>query len=272
MEQPIGIHLRIQDSYTKLLEETITLGATCCQFFFIPQKSNSYVQVTPQDKQSFLALKKNIHVFGHASYWVNLAAANPVSIKATEKLLVKEAGIAQELDIPYIVTHAGSAKDFTSHRIENGIKAAANMINTCKGDTCFLVENTAHGGNSVCSNLEDFITLKKLLDPDANVGFCFDTAHAFSYGYEFDDTDKLIRLLDKTMGLKHIKLIHLNDSKRACGSQIDQHALPGEGLIGKKALQKFITHDSIKHIPIIIEPPQTEPTHIATCIKTLKHW
>ena len=135
-----------------------------------------------------------------------------------------------------------------------------------------LLENTTHENKTIGSNLNDFKLLKPLLTQPQKIGFCIDTCHAFAYGYDLEKTDSFVETLDQTMGLKNIKLIHLNDSAKPQGSKIDKHAVPGKGLIGKKILQKIINHKKLKHIPIIIEPPVISNQKIQEMLNNIKEW
>lgn len=261
----LGIHLRIDKSYSKVLEQALALGLTSCQFFFVAHTTGKYVTLTNSDQKKFLALKEECtSVVAHSSYWINPATGNTYSAQASKGLLKKEITLAKKLGIPTIVLHAGNAKGFPTHKKDpfnhqQGIKAVASLINEVlkkETDITLLIENTAHGNKAICSDLNDFVTLRPMIEKTEQVKFCFDTAHAFSYGYDIAATESLVTLLDKTMGLKNIALLHMNDSKKESGSKVDQHALPGQGLIGTQVLNRLINHPQLEHIPLIIEPPQ----------------
>lgn len=271
----IGTHIRVEKNYSTTLEKALSTGSNCCQFFLFSQESDKYLRLSKKEVSSFLTLRENIkEVYGHCSYWINPSSGNPVSSKVSKNLLRKEIKISNKLNIKYLVTHAGNAKGFEAKA--DGIKAMAKIINKVlkkEDNVTLLVENTAHANKTVCSDLEDFKLLRSLIDPSIkNIGFCFDTSHAFSYGYDFENTEELVKIIDETMGIENIKLIHLNDSKRKCGSKLDEHELPGKGLIGKKNLQKFINHKKIAHIPLIIEPPLVKMDEMSEVIEEIKSW
>ena len=230
--------------------------------------------MTKEDRERFLRIKNEnfSEIFAHSSYWVNLATGNPTSSKISKALLKKEISISQKLKINHLVVHAGSAKN---HSKQSGIEAVANILNEVLVDTkiTILVENTTHGGQTVCSDLQDFVELKSLITKPEQVKFCLDTAHAFSYGYDMKDLEHFVELLDSTMGTENIKLIHLNDSKKACQSRIDEHEIPGDGLIGQKILNSIVNHEKLQNIPIIIEPPTNIETQtIKKSIENIKEW
>ena len=60
---------------------------------------------------------------------------------------------------------------------------------------------------------------------------------------------------DKEIGLKHLKILHLNDSKGELGSHLDRHDHIGLGQIGNAGLSKGIKLMNKNKIPIILETP-----------------
>ena len=264
-----------------MLEIAQHLGASACQFFFMPQELNKYLRLSKKDKEAFVKLRQKhaFPVYCHSSYWINPATGDSVSASVSRKMLKREIEIASNLGINHIVLHAGSAKghpkdpDDPFHK-KQGLAAVAKLLNKVlkdKDNITVLIENTAHGGRTVCSDLQDFKLLRPLLEVD-NVAFCLDVSHAFAYGYDIKKTDEFVALLDQTMGLSIIKLIHLNGSAKKCGSKIDQHALPGQGLIGKTVLQNLINHPKLKHLPLIIEPPLVPFDGLKSIIDEVKGW
>jgi len=277
----VGIHLRIEKSYTQILETALQLDASTCQFFFMPQESNKYLRLSKKDLETFLELSRKHFstMYCHSSYWINPATGYRISASISRKMFLQEIKIANKLEIDHFVLHAGSAKGYPQKSDDpqnknRGIAALAKLLNDIlkdKKNITVLIENTAHSGKTICSNLQDFKLLRSLLDVD-NVAFCLDTTHAFSYGYNLEATEEFVELLNQTMGLENIKLIHLNDSTKKCGSKIDQHILPGKGVIGKNVLQNLINHPKLKHLPIIIEPPVLPEKELKTIINEVRTW
>lgn len=58
------------------------------------------------------------------------------------------------------------------------------------------------------------------------------------------------------MGLEKVKLIHLNDSKRAFNSRVDRHEHIGSGAVGTEGLGRFINHPAFRDAPLILETPK----------------
>lgn len=174
--------------------------------------------------------------------------------------MLRELHYAYQLKVSHIVLHAGTANGYEANPRAKiiAIDALARFFNYFlkkNKKITFLLENTAHGGNSIGSNLEDFQRLKTKIDYPENLGFCLDTAHAFAYGYELTQPDAFLNYFDTIIGLESLKLIHLNDLNGKIGKKHDHHAVPGQGKIGLLLLKTFAQHPLLAHIPKIIEYP-----------------
>lgn len=282
VKREVGIHLRIKKNYKEIAAKGKKLGASALQFFLMPQDSDKYLKPTKEDQEGFLKISQKhfSNSYIHSSYWVAPANGKEVSAKVSVKYLKREIAIAKQLEIKTIVFHAGAASGFPFNEEEPdnrtaGIKAVANVLNTIlknEKNITLLLENTTHGNKMVCSDFYDFVKLKPLLHFPEQVGFCLDTAHAYAYGYDITHTDDFLDFLDETMGIENIKLIHLNDSEKELGSKLDKHALVNEGLIEKEFLKKIVNHEKLKHVPIILEPPEMDEKRIKKIIKEVQRW
>lgn len=278
----IGLHLRLQTSLSQVIQEAADLELSCVQFFLVEQTAHQYLPITPKDKKLFLDARHSFlkQAFIHSSYWINPASSKVDIYGVSRMLLRKEIRIAQSLEIPYLVLHGGSAKGYPATPQDplgkqQGIEALASMLNTVlKNDRgiTILLENTAHGCRTLGNDLEDFVKIKQLLDFPEKIGFCLDTAHAFSYGYDLSNIEAFIDILEQTVGMDNIRLVHLNDSVFGLGSQQDKHAAPGKGLIGKNTLLPFIQHPLFSNLPKIIEPPIGDLDAMREIIADIATW
>jgi deoxyribonuclease-4 len=94
------------------------------------------------------------------------------------------------------------------------------------------------------------------------LGVCFDTAHAFTAGYDIREEDGLEALvvkLQKTVKTKNVRAIHFNDSRAAYNSRVDRHWHIGEGHIGMDALRRVAQHPKLVHAAFILETPYDDP-------------
>ena len=63
---------------------------------------------------------------------------------------------------------------------------------------------------------------------------------------------------DETVGIKNLKILHLNDSKGELNSNRDRHNHIGLGEIGKEGLGEIIKIMNNNKIPIVLETPIDE--------------
>ncbi len=278
----LGLHLRLKDNLATLVEEATLLQLSCMQFFLVEQKTHQYLNFTAKDKQIFLQARQSFlkDVFIHSSYWINAASSKKDVFNLSRSLLRREIRTAKSLEIPYLVLHAGSSK---GHPVTpedplakvKGLQSLARMLNALlkkESDVTLLLENAAHGSKTLGNDLNDFVILKELLDHPEKIGFCLDTAHAYAYGYDLDPLDQFLAIVDQTMGLANLKLIHFNDSDNLFGSMLDKHAAPGQGNIGKKILSPFLHHKALKALPKIIEAPVGSRQTLHQIVESVNSW
>ena len=128
--------------------------------------------------------------------------------------------------------------------------AAAGVI------TC--LEITAGQGTSLGYKLEHLAFIMNRVKSPSRLGVCLDTAHLFAAGYDFRGRKfaRFKRELESTVGVQSIKVLHLNDSKKALGSRVDRHEHIGRGLIGLDGFRPFVRDEAFAQIPKILETPK----------------
>jgi deoxyribonuclease-4 len=93
---------------------------------------------------------------------------------------------------------------------------------------------------------------------------CLDTCHVFAAGYDLRTADafqKTIAEFDRLIGLSNLKVIHVNDSKKALGSRVDRHEHIGEGEIGVTAFFHLVNDARLKDKWMTVETPDAETDH-----------
>ena len=252
-----GYHLRPVSPFYETLETAISLNNSCLQSFV--SSKNGIIDINNIEIKKTNKLTQAIDLYIHGSFWICPTLNNKKSIET----FTNEYNLSLSLGAKLFIIHLGSARKFkdTTKGIENCARFLNNLTkNVLKEDCQLLIENTAHNNYNVGSNLEDFKQLYYLLDQPEKIGFCFDTAHAYAYGYNLaDHNNLLINILNKNIYFK-IKLIHLNDTKDDFGSYLDKHVMIGNGRIG---IQNLINIAKLFHdTPLIIEAPQDEIKNI----------
>lgn len=196
----------------------------------------------------------------HASYLLNLASANKDIREKSINDLSHELERADLLGIKYVVFHPGA------HMGEGevkGIKTIAESIDkifekTSSRGSMLLLETTAGEGTHLCYKFEHIRDIFGRVRDSTRLGVCFDTCHVFQAGYDLRTEESFSNVLnkfDEIVGIKNLKLFHLNDSKRDLGERIDRHEEIGLGKIGLAAFKFLVNSDEFKDTGGILEIP-----------------
>jgi deoxyribonuclease-4 len=65
----------------------------------------------------------------------------------------------------------------------------------------------------------------------------------------------LVDEIDQKVGLKQLKLLHVNDSRDERGSNRDRHTAIGKGKIGRKGIRNFLSEPRLQDVPAVFEGP-----------------
>ena len=269
----IGIHIRLTSTINDVIEKAISLGLPLFQTFALTDLGH-IIKLEQADIDSYLRLRRTYfkNLYLHSSYWINLSRDNQKSYKT----LLRELNLAKKLEFTHFILHPGAAE--IKSKKNAGINILTKHLNSVLSENLpltILLENTAHGGKNIGSNLHDFKILLDQIDLPEKLQFCIDTSHAYAYGYDLaseDGLEQFINILEETVTLKKIALIHLNDTTEKLGAKIDKHELPGYGHIGKESLKKFIQHPALRDIPIIMELPKLDELAEIKIIQEVKNW
>ena len=139
--------------------------------------------------------------------------------------------------------------------------------------TTVLIETMAGKGSEIGRTFQEVQAIRERVKLKDHVGVCLDTCHIWDGGYDIvDSLDDVLAEFDDTIGLDHLKAIHLNDSLNPRGSHKDRHARIGEGTIGLEALVRVINHLRLAHLPFILESPNEHDGYAKEIALLRRHW
>ncbi len=270
----VGLNVRLITTLDDLIMHVKRLELTAFQSFLTFHETGNYITFSHDVYKRFIQHKKDIDLYIHGSYKINLAST--LHSQNSCYFLKKELELANRLESGYLVIHPGSIE--AGNTREQGIDAIAKKINHVlkKGNyPTLLLENVAFGNRSIGGEISELAVIRSKLDKPEKVKFCIDTAHAFSFGYNIADMNeqkRFIEFLEETLGIDSVALLHLNDSQEKLGLHRDRHAIPGEGLIGRDALKAFICDIRLKHIPCIVEVPNLSEDDLKKVVMDVRSW
>ena len=262
----IGFHAPIKGGVHNALIVAKDTGCDTVQLFSRNPRGWLAKPLTLEDVLLFRKtrrLTKISPVLIHCNYLVNLAAADTAMLEKSRVSFREEVERAILLGVDYLVVHPGSARG--SCEADGIAKCAQSLKIACKqlklGSLRILLENTAGQGDCIGHRFEHLHEIMNAC-PKLPLGVCFDTAHAFTAGYDIreeDGLEALIEKLQRTVGTRNVRAIHFNDSRAVYNSRVDRHWHIGEGHIGSDALRRVARHPKLKHAAFILETPYDDP-------------
>jgi len=210
----------------------------------------------------------------HAPYIMNLASPEDGMWKRSAALYRDEYARAAQLRAQYLVTHVGSHRgEGEAAGIARVSEAITRALDGTDAATMILLENTAGSGQGLGDRFEHLAAIRQGVRDKARVGVCLDTAHLFAAGFPIHAAaglEETVGAFDRLVGLQHLKLIHLNDSKAPFESRVDRHWHIGQGHIGLEAFRRLVNHPALRETPFILETPKTTERDDARNLATVR--
>lgn len=277
-----GAHNSILDDLVKGAREVRLAGGNLIQIMLTYPDQRSLVKLDDKhliDFKHYLDKHKMKAVI-HSSYMHNIARDwNEHSwwLKNIEHE-IRSAHIIGALGL---VLHFGKQLELSIEEAYNNMYTSLIHINnkTKKYDNIKIFMETSSGqGTEMCYKLEDLAYFYKRISKSPNKQFssriklCIDSCHVFVAGYNLktvQNVDVFIETFEEMIGLRHVGLVHLNDSMVPMGTKKDRHQNIGDGFIGIIGLTRFFNIFRKLNVPIVLETPsQGFRTTIKLLLKT----
>jgi deoxyribonuclease IV len=251
----IGVHISIAGGIDKAPARANEAGCETFQCFTRSPQGGPAPELTLEIVENF---KSEMKAFGfetfyiHTPYYINFASQKNNVRHGSISVVRSELERGGLLGAKYVMTHMGS---YAEQTLEEGIKEVItgieSVLNGYKGTTELLIEIAAGSGNIIGDKFEEIGEIVKHSAKHSGFGgVCFDTCHAFASGYDFrtrDGAKAMLKEFDEKIGLKWLKLSHINDSKFDLGMKKDRHEHIGDGFIGKEGITTILnTHEFTK--------------------------
>ena len=244
-------------------ERAVERGCEAMQVFNQSPRMWRPTRWKPDDVAEFLSLRRKSPVRSvmiHAVYLINPATKDRGMRKKSADSLIHALRMGDEIKADGVVLHPGSTvgepHDEALSRAGEMVKHALSESEGCR----LLLENTAGAGNTLGRSFEELRELIDLAGGEKRLGVCLDSCHMFASGFDIRTRAKLDEVVEefkKTVGIRRLRCLHLNDSMAPLGSNRDRHAIPGEGEIGKAGCAAFLSEPHFEGLPALFEGPGT---------------
>ncbi|NOT07997.1 MAG: deoxyribonuclease IV [Gemmatimonadales bacterium] len=271
----LGAHVSTAGGVQTAPARGTAIGATAIQVFTKTPNQWKEPVVSEDQAKAFreeLATSGVRSVVSHDSYLINLASPDPELSERSTTAFIAELTRCRALGIRFVVSHPGNYIDDHDAGLERNAKNYAKCLKAVPGDIMVLIEGTAGTGTALGRTFDELAQLRELIDREVRdrVGVCLDTCHLYSAGYDIaKDYEGVWKTFDKTVGMKLLGCLHLNDSKTPFASHKDRHELIAEGSLGAEPFRRIMRDPRFTKIPKILETPKGDD-ETANDLKMLK--
>jgi deoxyribonuclease-4 len=213
----LGFHVSIAGGISLAVKRALDVGCTTMQIFTHSPRMWKLADIPAAEAEAFISLREKsgiAPVFVHTSYLINLATTDRELYDKSIAALKSELIRADLLGAEYVVTHLGSVSGDGAHGATRRIADALKKVfDGMDARAMLLIENTAGERGDVGSSYEEVAGIISLTGLD-NIGVTVDTCHSWGAGYDLshgEGLDNAISVMERSFGLKRLRLIHLND-------------------------------------------------------------
>jgi deoxyribonuclease-4 len=269
----IGAHVSTAGGLIEAPARAQGLGCECFQMFSRSPRGGAAPALTADVIKQFkqaMADASQAACYIHTPYYINLASLNQRIRDNSIRIIREELDRASQLGAAAVMTHLGSAKDAGEtagqQLVVDAVKA---ILAEYQGAAQFLIELSAGAGAVIGDTFEEVAEIIARSGHD-EIGVCYDTQHAFASGYDIRTRAAVQATFDAfemTLGLRRLKMFHVNDSLVEFNTHRDRHEHIGQGLIGLAGFEALLADRRLKDCDLILE---TEPAGQAADIAALK--
>ena len=247
------------------VNEALSYGANAFMVYLGAPQNSFRKPISQLNVPKYLEIMKEnnidpINVVVHCAYILNLAQPDEEKRKYAIDFVIRELRGTHAIGAKYLVVHPGA-------HMKMGINEGCNKIaqslieifeRTSDIDTVICLETMSGKGTECCSKFEEIKYIMDIVNND-RLKVCFDTCHTWDSGYDtVNDYEGVIKQFDEIIGLHHIKVLHINDSKNPNASHKDRHENIGFGNIGFETLSKFVYDPRFENVVKILETPYVD--------------
>jgi deoxyribonuclease-4 len=211
----------------------------------------------------------------HAVYLLNCASEDEGIREKSLVSLETSLRAGGALGAVAVVLHPGSAlkgRD-PAPAIPRAGATIREALERSPGGCPLHLENTAGAGGTLGRSFEELAALLEAAGGDPRLGICLDSCHLYASGYDVRTPEALAHVLDefdRIVGLDRLGSLHFNDSKAAFASNVDRHAILGEGELGEAGAAAWFREPRFQDLPCVLETPGKDPAAEQATLRELR--
>jgi deoxyribonuclease-4 len=257
----IGAHVSTGGGLSRAIQRAEEMRCDSIQIF---NQSPRMWRPTRYSDDDFAAFREAMNssrvevVAIHMIYLINPAAKDREMQQKSLESLTHALRVGDGIGALGVVVHPGALKDDTR---TNARKRAVKLIKEAlaRSERCPIIyENTAGSPQLLGRDFDETAELIDKTGGPKRLGLCIDSCHLHATGYDVGTPEgmkELVDEIDAKVGLKQLKLLHVNDSRDERGSNRDRHAPIGKGKIGRKGIRAFLGERRLQGLPAVFEGP-----------------
>src|SRR5215211_2022077 len=254
----IGAHVSTGGGLFRAIERAEERTCDAIQIFNQSPRMWRPTRYSDDDFAEFREAMKASRVEVVAIHMIYPAAKDKEMRKKSVESLTHALRVGDGIGALGVVVHPGALKDDTR---TNARKRAVKLIKEAlaRSERCPIIyENTAGSPQLLGRDFDETAELIERTGGPKRLGLCIDSCHLHATGYDVrtrEGVRELVDEIDSKIGLKQLKLLHVNDSRDERGSNRDRHTALGKGEIGRKGMRAFLGEPRFQGLPAVFEGP-----------------
>ncbi|MDE5940642.1 MAG: deoxyribonuclease IV [Muribaculaceae bacterium] len=260
----IGAHVSVDGGVSNA---PLRAAAMNMKAFALFTRNPSRWKAAPISQKEAEAFRENCRNLGfgpevilpHDSFLINLGAPDPDKLELSRNAFLDEMQRCEQLGLTMLNFHPGShLNQVSEQQCLATIAESVNMVPDKTSGVTAVIESTAGQGSNLGFRFEHIAEIISQIDDKDRIGVCVDTCHTFAAGYDLatpEGYEQTWQEFDRVVGLKYLRGMHINDSKKGRGSRIDRHAPLGKGELGEEFFRLLMADPRMNRIPLILETP-----------------
>jgi len=261
----IGAHVSVSGGVENAPQNAISIGAKA--FAMFTRNQRQWLS-KPLSAKNIAQFKENCksggyepgHILPHDGYLINLGHPEEEALEKSRTAFLEELQRCEQLGLQYLNFHPGSHlnKIDPDHCLERIAESINLAMDRTAGITA-VIENTAGQGTNMGHRFEHLARIIGNVLDKGRIGVCLDTCHVYSAGYDIKTAaafENTLQTFDTLVGIKYLKAVHLNDSKKSFGSRVDRHESIGKGSLGLEPFRFIMNDPRFDDMPMVLETPE----------------